>query len=239
MKDTAPAGVLFASYNIHKCVGADGRFDPGRIAEVIGEISPDVIALQETDKRFGNRAGLLDLESMARSYGLLPVPVSTRPASHGWHGNLILVREALIGGLHQIKLPGLEPRGAIVADLDLNSGPVRVMAAHLGLLRRSRLSQVNTLLTHAALSGDRPVVLMGDLNEWRRKHRRSALMPLGQNSGHLPSHIPSYPSYFPVFALDRILGWPHHIVGPVTTHDTPLARVASDHLPIKAQITLS
>src|SRR5690606_8328687 len=48
--------VTFASYNIHKCVGIDGRYDPDRVGAVIAEINPDVIALQEVDSRFGKRA---------------------------------------------------------------------------------------------------------------------------------------------------------------------------------------
>ena len=48
---------LFASYNIHKCVGVDRRFDPERVAAVIAEVGADVIALQEADRRFGDRAG--------------------------------------------------------------------------------------------------------------------------------------------------------------------------------------
>ena len=89
----------------------------------------------------------------------------------------MLVREGAVRGLRQIRLPGLEPRGALVADLDLTAGPVRVVAAHLGLLRQSRLLQVEALLEHAGESTDRPVVLMGDMNEWRLR-RRSALTRL-------------------------------------------------------------
>ena len=98
---------------------------------------------------------------------------------HGWHGNLVLVREGAVRELHQIRLPGLEPRGALVADIDLVVGPVRVVAAHLGLLRQSRLLQVEALLAHAGASTGRPVVLMGDMNEWRlgAAARRSAASP--------------------------------------------------------------
>ena len=113
---------VFASYNIHKCVGSDRRFDPGRMAAVIAEIGADVIAIQEADKRFGDRAGLLDLAAIERDAGLVPVRVANGHGGHGWHGNLVLVREGLVRGLRQIRLPGLEPRGAIVVDLDLAMG---------------------------------------------------------------------------------------------------------------------
>ncbi len=239
MADPSEPTALFASYNIHKAVGTDGVFDPERIAQVVAEIAPDVIALQEADRRFGDRAGLLDLGRIAGEIGLVPVRVSgQRIASHGWHGNLILVREALVHDLHQVRLPGLEPRGALVVDMEIGPHPVRVMAAHLGLLRQSRLLQVETLLSHAAGGDGRPVVVMGDLNEWRRD-RRSALRPFQSGFGPTSHSAKSYPSYFPMFALDRIIARPGHIMGPVSVHSSPLARVASDHLPITARLRLA
>lgn len=233
----AARGTLFASYNIHKCIGTDRRFDPDRTAAVIAEIGADVIALQEADKRFGNRAGLLDLAALERATGLVPVKVENGHSGHGWHGNLVLVREALLRRLHTLALPGLEPRGALIVDLDLATGPVRVVAAHLGLLRRSRRLQVERLLVHAAEASDHPTVLMGDLNEWRRG-RSSALHGFTPSFGPLGHGTASFPSYFPVLALDRILARPGHLLGPVAAHATPLSRVASDHLPVKARVRL-
>jgi endonuclease/exonuclease/phosphatase family metal-dependent hydrolase len=233
---TARTRAVFASYNIHKCLGTDRRFDPARVETVIGEIAADVIALQEADRRFGDKAGLLDLPRLARNTGLVPVPV-TNGYSHGWHGNLVLAREGAVRGVRQITLPGLEPRGALVADLELTMGPVRVVAAHLGLFRHSRLLQVEALLSHAGENTDRPVVLMGDLNEWRRR-RRSALDRFAPGFGPLGQGVPSFPAYFPVLALDRVLARPHNILEYLEAHDTPLARLASDHLPVKARVRL-
>jgi len=73
-RDTRDGSMLVASYNVHKCVGTDGRFDPERIIEVIREMDPDVIALQEADQRFGERSGLLDLPRLRLETGLMPVP---------------------------------------------------------------------------------------------------------------------------------------------------------------------
>lgn len=235
-RDTT-ANVLFASYNIHKCVGTDRRFDPERVAEVIAEIGPDVIALQEADRRFGDRAGLLDLAALERRTGLVPVPANGRPASHGWHGNLVLVKAARISDVRQVKLPGLEPRGALVTDLEFGANPVRVVAAHLGLLRQSRLMQIDAILSHAGEEAGRPTVLLGDMNEWR-KQRGSALGAVAQRFGPLGQGVPSFPSYFPMLALDRIFAQPHGILERMAAHDSPLARKASDHLPITAIIRI-
>jgi endonuclease/exonuclease/phosphatase family metal-dependent hydrolase len=233
----AKASTLIASYNVHKCVGMDQRFDPSRIEAVIGEIDADIVALQEADRRFGARAGLLDLSRLERENGLLPVPVTGRPRGRGWYGNLLLFREGIVRDVHQIDLPGVEPRGALVVDVDLDAGPLRIVAAHLGLLRRSRLQQTEAILTAVAARCERPTLLLGDLNEWRLG-RRSSLRNFKSTFGPLTAALPSFPARFPLFALDRILGNPHDLITGIEVHDTPLARVASDHLPIKAWIDL-
>ncbi|PZO80972.1 MAG: EEP domain-containing protein [Mesorhizobium amorphae] len=232
-----PGDLRIASYNIHKCVGLDRRFDPHRTALVIREIGADIVALQEADQRFGERVGLLDLDTLKRECGLVPVPMSIPQPGHGWHGNVVLFREGRVTGSRQIVLPGVEPRGALVVDFELPSGPLRVIAAHLGLLRRSRAQQVRTIVESAAPTDGRPAVLMGDLNEWRLGER-SALQGLAHAFGPLEAAIPSFPSRFPVWALDRILGTPQDLIASVKLHDTPLARVASDHLPLKAAVRL-
>jgi endonuclease/exonuclease/phosphatase family metal-dependent hydrolase len=87
-----------------------------------------------------------------------------------------------------------------------------------------------------AASSPLPTVVLGDLNEWRPTG--SALGVLAPWFGLAPSR-PSYPSRLPMFSLDRILGWPLGLVSDVEVHDSPLARKASDHLPLKARLDLS
>lgn len=234
---TKKAGTLIASYNVHKCVGMDQRFDPARVETVIGEIGADIVALQEADRRFGARANILDLDRLERESGLLAVPVAGRPKGHGWHGNLLLFRKGTVRDVHQIDLPGVEPRGALVVDVDLDAGPLRIVAAHFGLLRRSRLRQAEAILTAVAARNERPTLLLGDLNEWR-VGPRSSLRNLDPAFGPMAADLPSFPARFPLFALDRILGNPHDLITGLEVHDTPLSRVASDHLPLKAWVDL-
>jgi endonuclease/exonuclease/phosphatase family metal-dependent hydrolase len=228
--------LVIASYNIHKCVGSDGRFDPGRIAEVIHELDADVVALQEADKRFGRRDGLLDMEAIEKRTGLVPADVATSVAGHGWHGNALLHRKGEITGVERLKLPGAEPRGAIVVDLELDSVPLRLIAAHLGLLRHSRKRQLQAIKARVRTDG-LPTLILGDLNEWRIGER-SSLLTLDPHFGPVGAPVPSFPAQFPVFALDRVLSSPGGLVTRIEAHDSPLARVASDHLPIKASIDL-
>lgn len=226
-----------ASWNMHKCVGVDGRFDPARSAAVIGEFGADIVALQEVDKRFGRRTGLLDLAAVEHASGLVPLRVSADPDGHGWHGNALLVRPGTTARFRRLHLPGAEPRGAVVAELDLPSGPLRVVAAHLGLLRRHRKRQAATILDALTEGEVMPTLLLGDLNEWQPGARSSlrALEPVFTVPDVAPA---SFPARLPMLALDRILGWPQGLVTDVTVHESPRARIASDHLPLTAWVRL-
>ena len=227
--------IRVASYNIHKCVGTDRRRDPLRILDVLGEIDADVVALQEADLRFGEREGLLDMDLLRKRTGLVPVRIEGAGKNHGWHGNVVLVREAVVHGQHQITLPGVEPRGALVVDLEAKSLHLRVIATHFGLLRRSRTKQAETVLEAAREAADRTVLLMGDLNEWRID-KRSGLTGLEPIFGNFEFFVPSFPSRYPLLALDRILCAPRNRLRNIEVHSSALSRVASDHLPIKAEV---
>lgn len=229
--------VRVASWNLHKCVGADGRFDPARSVAVIAELDADIVALQEADRRFGRRSGLLDLHALERATGLVPLHVSDLADGHGWHGNALLVRRGTRVRFHRIALPGAEPRGALVAELGLAEGPLRVIAAHLGLLRRCRRRQIETLLRVLHESPPMPTLLLGDLNEWR-PGARSSLRPLESMFGSIRESPPSFPARLPLLPLDRILGWPHGLVAEVRVHRSLTARNASDHLPLTALVRL-
>lgn len=227
---------IIASYNVHKCVGRDRKFDPERTSRVIQEIGADIIALQEADSRFGERTGLLDLVRLERECGLVPVPVVPGAKAHGWHGNVVLFREGAVRDVHPLKLPGLEPRGALVVELELKrGGTLRVIAAHFGLLRHSRAQQAKALVDLLNTRDEQPTVLMGDLNEWRLGNG-SSLNTFREAFGTLPPAVPSFPSGLPVLALDRIIANREGLVDGVEAHDSVLARVASDHLPLKAAI---
>ena len=156
---------------------------------------------------------------------------------HGWHGNALLVRSDPISySRSRLKLPGGEPRGAVVAELDLGEGKFRVIAAHLGLLRLSRVDQVDAILSAFHELPAMPTILLGDFNEWRRR-RRSALRRLEPTFGRAPSVL-SFPSPRPIFPLDQIFGSPNGLITDLAVHDTPLARRSSDHLPLTATVNL-
>ena len=232
----APAMVSVASYNIHKCVGTDGVFDPARILNVIREIDADIVALQEADARFGDRRGLLDLAALHLHCGYRAATLTRSGGPrHGWHGNVILFRDAIVHGVERMRLPGLEPRGAVVVDIDIGGRALRVIAAHLGLLRRSRAQQVSAILAAAQPGDGRGVIVMGDMNEWRMGSR-SSLRMFGPVLSHAGSTVASYPSRMPLLPLDRVLVSRDLDVAAVQVVNTPLSRIASDHLPVRALV---
>ena len=231
-----------ATYNVHKGVGTDLRRDPDRTIEVLREIGADVVALQEVDRRFGDRAGVLDLARLSQRTGLEPIILADRLGRRaaGWHGNLLLVRGAEVEAAEPVTLPGLEPRGAILADLRIGGHPLRIIAAHLGLMRRSRLVQARRLAAEIGGADDRPTILMGDFNEWRLG-ADCGLMPLRRGLRAVKrsaATAASFPAQFPVLPLDRIIGCRQAIVADIAPHDSPLARRASDHLPVVARLRL-
>lgn len=217
-----------ASYNIRKAVGLDWRRDADRILRVLEEIDADVVVLQEADKRFGDRAGVLDAGALQDRLGYRPVDLSTRTESHGWHGNLILYRDTslVLTDALRIDLPSLEPRGAVSARFGMPGW--EVIGVHLALGRGMRMRQLAALGRHVA-AADHPVLIAGDFNAWRRDAAIPALLGSGAQM-ILPGK--SFHSTRPSAPLDRFV-----LKGALTeasshVHASKLATRASDHLPV-------
>lgn len=227
--------LVVGSYNIHKGVGNDGVFDPGRTLGVIDEMDADILALQEAYKRFGTRDCLLDFKAIEKKTGLVPVKLGID--TPGWHGNAILYRQGTVKSVQRIGLPGAEPRGAVVVDFDFDGSPLRLIAAHLGLLRHSRRQQISAIMKKAGEAEGTPTIILGDLNEWR-VGRGSSLRPLLPEFSPVNAVLPSFPARFPVLPLDRVLGT-HNLVKHIEVHDSERARMASDHLPLRAHVELN
>lgn len=226
----------FASYNIHKGVGIDRRRDPERTIAVLREIDADVIALQEADLRFGDRAAVLPRAALDDTDWRI-APVAKRARSMGWHGNALLVRRELeIVDARTLDLPMLEPRGAICCDLSVERKALRVVGTHLDLSGLRRRDQIRSLLRYLdALDRTCPTVVMGDFNQWGTK---SGAMREFAGSWQMPDCGPSFPSRRPVARLDRIVASDEWRVESARVHHSALAAQASDHLPIIAKLSL-
>jgi len=235
--------VRVVTYNIHSCVGVDRRYDPSRISTVLQEIDADIACLQEV-------AASRRSERHADQWAYLGVATGCRVVTGTGvcqprlrFGNAILSRfPVLAARLIDLTVAGHEPRGAIDADLLIGERVLRVIATHFGLHAAERRQQANQLM--AALREPLPanrreahaVLLMGDLNEWRG--RRGAIRSLDRSLG--PSAAaPTFPSWMPVLALDRIYADGPAVLSDVGVYRSPLARLASDHLPLVGRLCWS
>lgn len=240
MPDPTEAGpsdtrLTFASYNIHKAVGTDRRRDPERIMSVLHEIGADIVALQEADRRFGTREAVLP-RRLVEEWHWQVVPLAMRNASMGWHGNSILVSpEVEVLDAEPVALPALEPRGAVCAHLRAGAREFCVVGMHLDLSGLLRRRQIEEVCAHASAQG-KPSVLLGDFNEWSVS--KGALR--GFDAGWTVLHPGrSFPSRRPIAALDRIVHSPHWSCDGVEVHHSALAATASDHLPVRASLSLT
>lgn len=225
--------VRLATYNIHGGVGCDGHFVPNRIVDVLREMNADVVALQEVESR---NTGFDMLEFLARGTGLYPIAGPTLMTPHGEYGNALLTRHAPIAVRRlDLSMPRREPRGAIDAELRIGAQALRVVATHLGLRPAERRAQVKALLAAFEQDPALPTVLMGDLNEWFLAGR--PLRWLHRHFEQTPAPA-SFPSRWPLFALDRVWTKPRALLQQVAIHATPMARLASDHLPVVATLDL-
>ncbi len=220
-----------ASYNLRKCVGLDRRRSPSRSLEVINSTGADIVALQEADRRLGSRPAALPREMIQSYSDYTPLMLDNTGVSLGWHGNAVLVRNGLsVGKVCRLSLPGLEPRGAVIADV----GPIRLVAVHLGLIRRYRLEQMQAILAALAPLPERPTVITGDFNEWSPSRGMEPLQR--QFTVHAPGL--TFHAARPVAALDRFAISPPVHLRNAGVIRTPLSRRASDHLPVWADVAL-
>jgi endonuclease/exonuclease/phosphatase family metal-dependent hydrolase len=226
--------LLAASYNGHRCIGRDGRQEPDRIAQVLRELGADLVGLQEVDSGQDSAGQARQMERLAAASGFHFIAGPTILRQDGHYGNALLTgRRAREIRRLDLSHPGREPRGAIDVDLDIDGVPVRVIVTHLGLRPGERRSQVKRLLDVLSLEGGRLTVVMGDINEWLPGSR--PLRWLHRRLGKAPA-VRTFPSFLPLLALDRIWVWPRKALRAVGVHGTPAARIASDHLPVKASI---
>lgn len=227
--------IRLASWNVRKCVGLDRKRDPLRIVNGLNALAADVVVLQEADRRFGRRPAALPEWMIAGESDYAPVRVGRNEVSLGWHGNAVLLGpDTRCLDVEVMDLPGLEPRGAVIADIEKGTSKLRIVAVHLGLMTRSRVQQYHAIRAHLAGLEARPTVILGDFNEWGS----------GRGFPGLPDfdvHAPgaTFHASRPVAALDRIALSQTVNLEDAAVVETSLTRVASDHLPITARVSVA
>ncbi|WP_290612569.1 endonuclease/exonuclease/phosphatase family protein [Arsukibacterium sp. UBA3155] len=231
------------TYNVHSCIGLDGKIDVERIARVIALAKPDVVVLQELDVGRDRTQGLDQAQLIARA---LEMEFHFHPAMHLeeekygdailTHLPMTLVKAGPLPGLAD--KPKLEPRGAIWATVELHGQQINIINTHLGLQPRERLAQIDALLSeewlgHPDCNG--PVIFCGDLNaqpgsEVCRRLNQKMTDAQTLLEGYRPRG--TFPSRFAAIRIDHIYVSESVEVTAVEIPGSVQAKIASDHLPL-------
>jgi len=232
------------TYNVHSCVGTDGKLSPARIAEVIARADVDVVALQELDVRQSRSERINQPAWLADQLGMSAHFTAARACDEGHYGNAILSRFPF-SVLSEGSLPRRrdEERAVQWLKVRIAEREVSFINTHLSIHIRDRWLQIKRLLGAEWLaSAERgvPVVVCGDLNSTQfspvcralRRDLRDA-----QRAGGL--RAATYPSVLPLLRLDHLFTSPGIQVRRCEVARSALAKVASDHLPLVAELSCS
>lgn len=252
-----PAHLRVVTYNVHYCKGLDGRFAPDRIARVLRDLDPDIVALQELDCGRQRSRGEDQLAYLGAELGLRhafcpSIEIDGELYGHGLlaRGDLDIVQRARLpdGGV-----PVIEPRDALHAVAQIDGRGISLFGTHLGLAHRERAAQIDRLLQPDLLGGvtdDQPAIFLGDLNlvpggplyrrlvaRWDDGDGEPAFRDV---QAHAPDHVAvkTFPSFMPIRQLDHIFVSPHFDIHEVHSPANLLTRRASDHLPLAADLEL-
>ena len=230
------------TYNVHRCVGVDGKLDVRRVADVIAESQPDIVALQELDVGRARTRGVDQAHAIAE---LLAMQFRFHPAlkvEEELYGDALLTHypERLIkaGPLPGLPaLPKLEPRGALWIAADVGGVELNVVTTHFGLLAREQAGQADALMGPKWLGGCESLanfILLGDFNatSGSAAHRRLTARLTDAQTRTPGRNLPTYPSLFPMLRIDHAFVGEGVRVTKVEVPTTPLTKAASDHLPL-------
>lgn len=233
--------VRVATYNIHRCRGMDRRTMPSRIADVLRELNADIVALQEVIGAGPNGAG--QAEEIGAAVGMGWVMTSVRHLRRHLFGNVVLSRLPIVDhGQYDLSWRTCEPRACQRADLDLGGGHLlHIYNVHLGTAVLERRYQARRLASYVH---DHRVVgtkiILGDFNEWMKGLATNTLSALFE-SIDIYAHLKrrrTYPGIFPVVHLDHIYYEGHVEVKAVELLRSRTALMASDHLPLAADLRI-
>lgn len=224
------ATVRLMTWNIHGGIGPDGRHDLERMLALVRRADPDVLALQEIDSRRapGNEHPVAMLKRILGHHGISAAAITT---PDGDYGQVLLSRWPMTKtAVHDISVPGREPRRAITAVINAPAGDLFVLTTHLGLKfveRHRQCRQMAHLVNLSALT----TVVMGDFNDWMWPGSVQNVL-----ARKLPGRTPhrTFPASFPLLKLDRIYCRPASAL--ISGRVDPAARSISDHLPVIAEV---
>jgi endonuclease/exonuclease/phosphatase family metal-dependent hydrolase len=232
------------TYNVHRCVGTDGRLDVARVAAVIAQGRPDIVALQELD--VGRmRTGVVDqAHAIAHRLGMGFHFHAAFEVEEERYGDALLtacphtvIKAGPLPGSSSIRM--LEPRGALWLELEMDGRKLQVLNTHLGLVPHEQRAQAQALMGPEWLGrrkpGDAPLIVLGDFNAtpYVATYRILAEgMTDACRQANKRGPRPTFPSRFPMLAIDHVFMEGGLRATSAKALGGPLARLASDHLPL-------
>ncbi len=231
------------TYNVHRCTGTDSVTSPLRIADVIAQAEPDIVALQEIDVHRARTGHVDQADAVARALDMrFHFNTVLRTEDEEGYGDVImtalptrLMKAERLPGAPLI--PGVERRGALWISVEVDGVSIQVITTHLGLTAAERRIQLDALLGPDWLNHpkcEEPVVLLGDFNAVPRSRAYARLARRLRDAQVAAGTRPrrTYPSRLPMLPLDHVFVSQSMKVHEATVIDTPLSRIASDHLPL-------
>jgi endonuclease/exonuclease/phosphatase family metal-dependent hydrolase len=237
------------TYNVHGCVGMDGRLSHRRIAKVISQYEPDVVALQELDVGRARSGGHDQAMLIAEILNMDHHFHASMQMQEEQFGDAILssypMRLIKKGRLSEKpRFSFLEPRGALWVEIDFHGTLIQIINTHLGLSRTERLLHTRELLSEGWLRNPKcrgPVILCGDFNTLGGSKVLSLfqtrLVNVQNRAGGI-RHQSTWFGRFPFVSPDYIFVGPDFEVTSVEIGDSVLARLASDHRPLLTEVKI-
>ena len=233
--------VRVCTYNIHRGRGLDGRTRLERIAGVLAGIDADIIALQEVIGASPLKAG--QAAELGAALGMGWVMAPTRHLRTALFGNVVLTRFPVRHHVqYDLTWKTCEHRGVQRVDVALEDDTLHFYNVHLGtslLERRNQAARLATLVHDRRVTG--PKIILGDFNEWARHLGATDLLAERLQSIDISKHLSrrrTYPGFFPILHLDHIYYEGEVEVLKVTLPKDRMAKMASDHLPLVADLKI-
>ncbi len=237
------------TYNIHSCIGLDGKVRPERVARVINHCDPDIVAVQELDAhrlRSGGHDQAAVIANHLRMDHVFHAMIEEEKERYGIaifarHPFRIMKSERFT---RTDRHPFREARGAIWVTLELRGHPLHFINTHFGLGRAERRFQVDELLGSGwlgSIAENEPVILCGDFNSGPRSKVFQIVQGRLRDAqiaaiNHKP--LATFSSVKPLLRIDHVFVSSHFSVENVDLPETPTARIASDHLPLCVELRL-
>lgn len=224
------------TYNIHHAQGRDGIVDLDRIAAIVRALAPDIVCLQEVDRNLP-RTNHQDFPALfAEKLGMPVTFASNYNFQGGEYGNATFSRLPLLSWKNE-PLPGpegVEPRGRLETVYDWNGKPLLVWNTHLGLKAEERQQQAAHILSNGFPAN---VILGGDMNESTRGLGLQQVMKLlGKTHEQHLCDDPTFPAGSPRVRIDHIFTGADYEVKSCQVVQNSQTALASDHLPVLAEI---